>query len=88
MGRVLLPGFLPGPKVLQQDRQQQGRSQDDQNDPVRFDFFSADKTLVREVLLDEYVTFYRVSAADVSSTDIMQEWYDALAAAAGKKAAK
>ena len=58
------------------------------DDNVRFDFFSADKTLVREVLLDEYVTFYRVSAADVSSTDIMQEWYDALAAAAGKKAAK
>ena len=57
-------------------------------DNVRFDFFSGDKTLVREVLLDEYETFYRVAATDVESTDIMQEWYDALAAAAGKKTAK
>ena len=57
------------------------------DDDVRFDFFTGDETLVREVH-GEFETLYKVAAADVNSTDIMQEWYDALATAAGKKAAK
>ena len=57
------------------------------DDDIRYDFFLGDKTLVRETRGDA-VTMYKVKAADVNSTDIMQEWYDALAAAAGKKAAK
>ena len=52
---------------------------------VRYDFFEANKNLVREVRGD-YVTFYKRGLPDpVNNTEVMQKWYDALAKQAGKK---
>ena len=49
---------------------------------VRFDFFTADKTLVRQVVTDgeeEYSYYFRATLADdLQATDVMQEWYNAL----------
>ncbi len=56
-----------------------------EDDGTRFDFFTGDKDLVREVR-GETETFYRRvnTTAGETSMDIMQSWYDALAKAAGK----
>ncbi|MBQ7566119.1 MAG: hypothetical protein IJT18_03285 [Oscillospiraceae bacterium] len=50
------------------------------DDNVRFDFFTADKTLVREVWSDDYEALYRITFTDedLNATDVMQAWYDAL----------
>ena len=50
------------------------------DDNVRFDFFKADKTLVREVWSDDYEALYRITFTDedLNATDVMQAWYDAL----------
>ena len=54
-------------------------------DNVRYDFFTANKDLVREVR-GEYETFYKRGLSNtVNNTEVMQEWYDALAKKAGKK---
>lgn len=55
------------------------------DDDVRFDFFKADPNLVREIRGD-YETFYERSLHDdISNTDVMQEWYYAIAEKEGKK---
>lgn len=57
-------------------------------DDVRYDFFTSDKSLVREVRGD-YETFYRcVYEGEESNNDIMQKWYDEIAVKAGKKSAE
>lgn len=54
---------------------------------IRFDFFMGDKTLVRETR-GEYVTYYRYKQRDaILSTDIMFDWYEAMAVDIGKKEA-
>lgn len=54
-------------------------------DEVRFDFFTANKNLVREVRGD-YETFYKRGLEDSeNNTDTMQEWYYAVAEKLGKK---
>ena len=49
---------------------------------IRFDFFTADKNLVRQVVTDgdeEYNYYFRATLADdQQATDVMQEWYNAL----------
>ena len=53
---------------------------------VRFDFFIADKNLVREVRDENETLYKRVNMSDdTDNTAIMQNWYDALAQKAGKK---
>lgn len=51
---------------------------------VRFDFFRMEgkKNLIREVSMDKYETLYRASFDDgvTLAADVMQDWYDALAA--------
>ncbi len=55
-------------------------------DEVRFDFFIANKNIVREIR-GEYETIYKrgLEGGEEENTDIMQEWYYALAEEAGKK---
>ena len=52
------------------------------DDNIRIDFFTADKTLVRQVVTDgeeEYSYYFRATLADdLQTTDVMQEWYNAL----------
>ena len=55
-----------------------------EDENVRFDFFSAEKNLVREVITvdgEEYGSFFEASFEDENTTaaDIMQAWYDAVA---------
>lgn len=54
-------------------------------DKVRYDFFTADENLVREVRGNEERFFRRAVEDEESNTGIMQEWYDALAQKLGKK---
>ena len=55
------------------------------DESVSYDFFNADQNLVRE-RRDSYTTFYRRAIdSNVTNTEVMQEWYDALAKQAGKK---
>jgi|GEM_PF-2276599 len=58
------------------------------DEKVRYDFFKADGNLVREVR-EGYETLYRrvIIDNDVSNTDAMQGWYNALAENASKKEA-
>lgn len=57
------------------------------DEDVRYDFFTGDKNLVREIR-GEYETFYERSFYDsVSNTEAMQGWYNAIAEQAGKKEA-
>lgn len=53
-------------------------------DGVRFDFFKSEPDIVREVHEDYETLYVRASLGVDSNADIMQEWYDALAKAAGK----
>ncbi len=58
---------------------------------VRYDFFTADKNLVREVITledgEEYESFYTVyfDVDGLTATDVMQAWYDKTAAEQGRK---
>ena len=56
------------------------------DEDVRYDFFVADGNLVREVR-GEYETFYERTFLDldISNTEAMQGWYNAIAEKAGKK---
>ncbi|MBR4720231.1 MAG: S-layer homology domain-containing protein [Clostridia bacterium] len=57
-------------------------------DEVRFDFFIANKNLVREVHGESetiYKRGFNNSEGGINNTDIIQEWYYALAEKAGKK---
>ena len=57
-------------------------------DKARYDFFIANKNIVREIR-GEYETIYKRgfnnSEGDINNTDIIREWYYALAEKAGKK---
>ncbi len=55
-------------------------------DGERFDFFTADGSLVRRVTESGYEEYYRASfeGEEFSLSDVVQEWYAALAAAHGK----
>lgn len=55
------------------------------DEDIRFDFFRGDLNVIRQVWSDGYERLFRASFADesVTATDIMQEWYDALAESAG-----
>jgi len=56
------------------------------DDGVRYDFFTADRNLVREVRDDGYETIYkRVFEGSVTNTEAMQSWYLAIAEQTGKK---
>lgn len=52
---------------------------------IRFDFFTADKNIVREVHGDYEVIYERATEGRMTNTEAMEWWYDALAKEAGKK---
>ena len=55
---------------------------------VRYDFFYADGNIVREVRGDTETIYERIYPdADLSNTDVMQGWYNAIAETLGKKEA-
>ena len=56
------------------------------DDGARYDFFTADRNLVREVRDDGYETIYRrVFEGSVTNTEAMQGWYLGIAEQSGKK---
>lgn len=52
---------------------------------VRYDFFTADENLVREVRDDYEFLYRRVLPGSVTNTEAMQSWYLAIAEQTGKK---
>ena len=52
---------------------------------VRYDFFAADRNLVREVRDDYEIMYKRVYEGSVTNTEAMQGWYLDLAEQSGKK---
>ena len=52
---------------------------------VRYDFFTADRNLVREVRDDYEIMYKRVYEGSVTNTDAMEGWYLDLAEQSGKK---
>ena len=52
---------------------------------VRYDFFTADRNLVREVRDDYEIMYRRVLEGSVTNTEAMEGWYLAIAEQSGKK---